>query len=217
VPSCPEWTVAELVGHTGHIHRWVTALLDLPPGESVRRRDLPGPPEDDAELGPWFLEGLDLLTSALASMDPDRPAWTFTGERPRRWWARRMAHETSVHRWDTQAALGEGEAERIDAPLAADGIDELLEVYPPLRFDTDAFVDLPATIHLHATDSEGEWVIRVSKDRVAFDHAHEKGDVAARGPVSDLLLFLWGRSAPDTLETFGDSSLLEAWQRAARF
>lgn len=27
VPGCPEWTVRELVRHTGRVHRWATAYV----------------------------------------------------------------------------------------------------------------------------------------------------------------------------------------------
>src|SRR2546423_13639319 len=36
VPSCPEWTVAQLTGHLAGIYRWVTDLV---------RRGVAGPPE----------------------------------------------------------------------------------------------------------------------------------------------------------------------------
>ena len=46
---------------------------------------------------------------------------------------------------------------------------------------------------------------------------HAKGDVAARGTASDLLLMMWNRITPDRLDVFGDGDLLTRWQRAARF
>ncbi len=49
------------------------------------------------------------------------------------------------------------------------------------------------TIHLHCTDGEGEWLITRAGDDVVVTREHAKGDVAARGTASDLLLFLWGR------------------------
>jgi hypothetical protein len=42
----------------------------------------------------------------------------------------------------------------------------------------------------------------------AVSREHAKGDVAARGSASDLLLFLWGRVSAERLEVFGDAELL---------
>ena len=69
------------------------------------------------------------------------------------------------------------------------------------------------TLHLHCTDGEGEWLVRLDPDGVSSSHEHAKGDVAARGTASDLLLFLYGRVDPEQLEVFGDASLLATLER----
>jgi hypothetical protein len=51
------------------------------------------------------------------------------------------------------------------------------------------------------------------KDGIDVESAHGKGDVAARGPAGDLLLFVWNRVHHTTLETFGDTDLLDDHQR----
>ena len=28
VPSCPDWRVADLLGHVGRLHRWVAAIVE---------------------------------------------------------------------------------------------------------------------------------------------------------------------------------------------
>lgn len=69
------------------------------------------------------------------------------------------------------------------------------------------------TIHLHATDADGEWLIRFTSDGIETTREHAKGDVAARYTASDPFLFLVGRVPPVELELFGDGALLERWQR----
>jgi predicted lipid carrier protein YhbT len=59
--------------------------------------------------------------------------------------------------------------------------------------------------------------VRRAPDGLVVTQEHGKGDVAARGGASDLLLFLWGRAGLDALEVFGDKALLEDWQERARF
>ena len=67
------------------------------------------------------------------------------------------------------------------------------------------------TIHLHCTDGEGEWLVRLAPGGVNVVNEHAKGDVAARGAASDLLLMMWGRVPVTQVEVFGDASLLERW------
>ena len=73
-----------------------------------------------------------------------------------------------------------------------------------------------ATVHLHCTDAEGEWLVANRDGEVTVTQEHAKGDVAARGTASDLLLFLWGRVPADALEVFGDADLLARFLQAIR-
>jgi len=69
------------------------------------------------------------------------------------------------------------------------------------------------SIHLHCTDGDGEWLVRLGADAVVVTREHAKGDVALRAPASELLLFLWGRRDASAGEVFGDASVLERWQQ----
>jgi len=124
-----------------------------------------------------------------------------------------MAHETSIHRWDAESATGEQAA--VDAALAVDGIDEFLTVFLPRLADNFGEVG-DATVHLHCTDVEGEWLVARRDGELTVTAEHAKGDVAARGSASDLLLFLWGRVPADALEVFGDGDLLARFRQAIR-
>ena len=71
------------------------------------------------------------------------------------------------------------------------------------------------TIHLHATDIDGEWLVTLGPGGISHEHGHAKGDVALRGTASDLLLWCWNRvPVDDRFEVFGDATLLEAWRTA---
>ncbi len=215
LPHIDAWTVHDVVGHTGWVHRWVTLTLEAPSDTPPRRSAVPEPPAGPDVLA-WFAEGHLALLQAIEATDPSKEVATFIGPQPASWWSRRMAHETSVHRWDAEAAFTTPEP--ISADLARDGIDELLEVYVPNRLQWEALQGNGETIHLHAVDApDGEWVLRLEPEAVEWRRAHEKADVAARGPMADLLLMMWNRLPPSRLEVFGDSGLLDRWQRAARF
>jgi hypothetical protein len=120
-----------------------------------------------------------------------------------------------VHRADAEQALGRPVG-AIEPALAVDGIDELLDVFLPV-FGADRSPGDGRTVHLHATDAEGEWLLRFEAGEVAVEVGHAKGDAAVRGPAGDLLLWLWGRHPLEDLEVFGDRSAAEALRAVTTF
>lgn len=204
VPGCPGWTVADLVWHTGEVlwfwaevveHRWA----DPSPYEEPER------PADPGALVAWYRDAVERVGLVLAGADPATPVWSWaTDDATAAWVRRRVAQELAVHRWDAQSATAAG-SEPIDAELAADGIDELLEF-----FGGDGPLD--RSVHLHCTDTEGEWL--VTADGVTREHA--KGDAAVRGPASDLLLALWRRRPLEGLEVLGDVAVAQQLLDRAR-
>lgn len=205
VPSCPDWRVADLVYHAGEVvHFWGSVVAE-------RRTEEPedAPPERpaDADLLAWYRGQLASAAAALAAADPATPVWSWSPHGGSAGWVvRRMAQELAVHRWDGERAASE-DPPPIDAELASDGIDEYLDHFASWPY-RDA-VDLDGTVHLHCTDVEGEWLVRQPEPGagLTFTREHAKGDVAVRGPASDLLLALWKRRPLDGLDTFGDADV----------
>ena len=112
-----------------------------------------------------------------------------------------MAQETTVHRVDAEQAVGRPVAgDR--AAFAVDGIDEIFSVFVP-TFGAGRSPGDGRTVHLHATDAEGEWLVRFDLGDVVVETGHAKGDAAVRGPAGELLLWLWGRRPLDGFEVFG--------------
>jgi hypothetical protein len=122
-----------------------------------------------------------------------------------------MAQELAVHRHDAEA--GAGDPHPIDAEVAADGIDEFLDVFCGIA----DFSEPPGTLHLHATDGDGEWFVDTTTGALTWERAHAKGDVAVRGATSDLLLLLWGRVSPDQVEVLGDEQVLTRFRELTQF
>lgn len=212
--GCPDWTARRLVEHCGQV--WTMVHASLSAGEAVVAASGDVPVDTDDVLA-WQRDAHRTLLGYLSERDPGDTAWTRWAHRDTLgFWYRRMAHEASLHRWDLESV---GDDPRpIPADVAVDGIDELLDHYVGDR-RPDAFAGDSGTVHLHATDAEGEWLLTRTPAGLEIERTHAKGDVAARGPASDLLLMMWNRLSPDTesIEVFGDGDLLHAWQREVRF
>lgn len=215
IPHLEGWTVASVIGHTGWVFRYASLSLQSDPDDPPSRSSVPEPPPG-ADVIDWFGEGAEAIQSTVDQADLDVVRPTFTGPQPGSWWLRRLGHEVAVHRWDAESAIGTPEP--IEGRQAKDGIDEVLEVFAPQRMQFATLAGQGETVHLHATDIDhGEWLMTYEPENIAWTHAHAKGDVAARGPVSDLLLLLWSRIPAGRLEIFGDASLIDRWQDAATF
>lgn len=208
VPSCPGWTMRDLVIHTAGVYKHkneiVKDLIAEPHSFTAA-----SPPGAEDKLVEWFESWLDELAGTLEASDPGARAWNWSeGEQVVSFWHRRMAQETAVHRWDAQNAVGD--AAPIAPDLAADGIDELLYAF----MEGDRSVGPDRSVHVHCTDPEletgGEWYVAMTDGRAPVSREHAKGDCALRGPASDLLLALWGRLPLDDVEVLGDRSAAEA-------
>ena len=132
VPTCPEWTVLDLVAHQGMSHRCATALLkgERPDDETVQAYVAAGRAAEEPLA--WLAQGVEELALALDEAPEEVVAPVFLNDAPpvRAFWARRECHETTIHAVDALAACL-GRAPRadevwVDPELAGDGIDELL-------------------------------------------------------------------------------------------
>ena len=214
VPGCPGWDVARLVEHVGRVH-WRIGTVVRTRSLDSGSYDWPEAPEGPQRLD-WLAGLSHALVEALSGVDPQTPLWTWAGGvRTAGFWFRRAAQETALHRWDAQSAIGEPAA--IDATLAADGIDELLEIFLPhweggIRFDGVA-----GTLLIRCHDTPGSWLVRIAPDG-AVTTRHPAADPAGctlDGTASDLLLLLWGR-ADGGVSVGGDRSLLDGWRASVR-
>jgi uncharacterized protein (TIGR03083 family) len=222
VPTCPEWDLTALIRHTGIVHRWATAIVATRATEPVSRKSLDMQvPSDPAGYPQWLADGAAPLAAALRDAGPDIPVWAW-GDDPRTgWWARRMLHETTVHRADAEVAAGL--VPRVDPVAAADGIDEFLANILLGGRPSKRIAELRGgqSIHLHATDAgldgtgvKGEWLITLADGGFTWSHDHAKATTAVRGPAAQLLLLCYGRisSGDERLTLFGDRQLFASWQ-----
>lgn len=230
VPTCPDWTLGELARHTGGAVRWVEAHVRTRATEHISEGDVPGfegPGDDDpAGLDAWLAETAERMDTTLRGASGETAVWTWAEEHTAGFWARRMTHEVAVHRAD--AAIAAGVEYAVDAEVAADAIDEWLEIVQYVqRTDLrDSVKELRGggrSIHLHAVDAgasvNAEWVVELAEEGVVWRRGHEKADVALRGPLTEVLLAFYRRRALDSgkVEVLGDRGLLEFWLERASF
>ncbi len=209
VPTCGDWDLRRLVGHVGRVYRYATRCLAERATSDPGRPPGPG---DDADVVAWCADALDDLVDTLAATEPDTPVWNWSaGPDTAAFWARRMAHESAVHRWDAQRAHEVTAA--IGADIASDAVTELVEVMLPRMFARGVAEPPEGLVALSATD-DGSWRIRVEADGVRLLPEPGPGDVLVSGTASDLLLLLYGRLAPADVVAEGDIGLLERWQKS---
>ncbi|QIY93098.2 maleylpyruvate isomerase family mycothiol-dependent enzyme [Streptomyces sp. S1D4-11] len=170
VPSCPNWTLAELTRHVGALQRWFCTLLTRLVQEPPHSRDVElGLPERAQEYGDWVAAGVPQVAAVLRATDPRAVMWAWGEDQHARFWARRMLFETLVHRVDAECAVGR--ESDIDPALAADGVDEFLVNLPYASLFAPAVAKLHGngeTIAFQCADSAGEtgeeWRVRLDPD-----------------------------------------------------
>jgi uncharacterized protein (TIGR03083 family) len=218
VPTCPAWDITELVVHQGMVHRWAAANLcgerDHDTAASVAEA------RAAANLLDWYAQGLAALVDTIRTTAEDAEAMVFLKDAPppRRFWARRQAHETTIHsvdaisaarrRWPTSADVDVAPA------LAADGIDELL-----MGFITRGGGRLraaePYTVLVRTDDTGHAWTLRIGHGPVVTTPGETgRPEAVFSGTAVQLYLSLWNRA--DEITSDGRSDLVDQWRRQIR-
>ncbi|MFC9296858.1 maleylpyruvate isomerase family mycothiol-dependent enzyme [Streptomyces sp. NPDC057011] len=216
VPTCPPWRVADLLRHTGSVHRWAAAYVGEGRLEPV---GFPDPPElTGAELLAWFREGHAALVRTLSEAPADVQCWTFlptAAPSPLAFWARRQAHETAVHRMDAEAALGVAFS-AVEPEFAEDGVDELLTGFharPRSRVRTPE----PRVLRVRAADTGAAWTVHLSSEpaRTVRGATDEPVDCELSGEAAWLYAALWNRLPLAGPGVTGDTGLARLWSETA--
>lgn len=205
VPSCPDWTIADLVWHLGEVHWFWATDIELRSTEPASIEAMaPARPDTIAEVIAFGQEQADRMIRLLDETPDDIQVWTWAMDSSAHnvgFIRRHQVQEAAVHRWDLEMAAT-GAAAPLDAAAAADGIDEVLAFTLPWAVHADK--PLADTVHLHCTDTTGEWFVHAD-GRV--EPIHAKGAVAIRGTASELLLGLYKRVPLEALDVIGDEAL----------
>lgn len=211
VPTCGDWTISDLLRHVAEVYTWVAHIVTERVTERPSRDAVP----DDVDPVELLADRLDELVEALSATPAETPVWNWSTEPDvAAFWARRMAHESAIHRNDAQRA--HGVAQPIDAELAHDGMDELIDVIIPRVLERDELSPPTMTVSFSATD-EGDWQVRLDQDGLHRLDVSKGPDVTVHGTASAILLAAYGRVPWEILDVEGDATCLQAWTELLRF
>ena len=211
VPTCPDWTVADLTRHVGQVYLHKVECMRT--GDEVET-DWPPAGLQDEEPVALLDRSYAALVRELTTRDPSDPGGTWYEPDPTvGFWFRRMAQESVIHRMDAELAAGTVIAPVPD-DLAADGVDELLKVFVAYSFSkwpedfTDALKGSPGRAFLIQADGatgspSGSWLVRTGPDRLVVEGGQgsrvidsRTPDVTVSGTPADVLRWAWNRETP---------------------
>jgi uncharacterized protein (TIGR03083 family) len=210
VPTCPDWTVADLVRHVGQVY--------LHKVEMMRHGAHPEgwPPASFREEEPVGLltRGYGELRAEFDARKPEDASKTwYEPDQTVGFWVRRMAQETVMHRIDAELGAGASIAPVPD-DLAVDGVDELLKVFVAYAFSewpedfTEALKGSPGHAFLIRTDATADcpsvsWLVMTGPDQLTIEGGPGEKladaatpDVTIGGAPTDILRWAWNRETP---------------------
>ena len=216
VPTCPDWTMADLVWHLTEVELfWTHVIAERPAGPDSY--DEPTRPAD-RELIDGLERAADSLVDALTGVDPTEAAWSWADEQTVGFTLRRQSHEAVVHHVDGLIAAGL-DLPAIPAEFAADGVDEMIDVMLTGVPDWARFERRPGVIELRSRDTDDSWTLAFGRmtgtspdsgteyDLDALDPVDEPPDTVVEGDAFDLHLWLNGRGELAELSVQGDPAL----------
>jgi uncharacterized protein (TIGR03083 family) len=210
--------VGDCVAHTAEVYQHKIACMRL----QRRPDDYPDEPPAGVPVVDWFDTSLAALLVELRDRGPAAPSYTWwPPDQTVGFWYRRMAQETAVHRLDVEDARGEPTP--IDAELAIDGVDEVLDAFMGDGWDAvtpeewgavDPRAGEGKTI---AVRSGGRaWRSTLAADRIALANDDGPTHASVSGEPEAVLLWLWGRRPDSVVQLDGEAAALAAFRDRLR-
>ncbi|ACU72114.1 protein of unknown function DUF1503 [Catenulispora acidiphila DSM 44928] len=215
VPTCPEWTLLDLVRHMAEVQSFWAAVADAGPADTP-----PGSPSDFVDAAPdereallaWSAAATQRLRDSLRAAGPDAACWTWwdTSDSPQTAGvvARHQLLEMSVHTYDAQNAVG------APLPLPTDvALDSIPHFLSTCCANSTPWPHEPAALEFQASEGRS-WRLTLSADgahhtRVPASATMTAGTTAVRGTASELVMVLYSRLQITDLTVDGDPHLFE--------
>lgn len=221
VPTCPEWTAADLLWHATEVPEFWSAVLaqgvTTDEGATGLEESATPRPDDLEELRQRRGAAVDGLLEQLGAHTDEEPAWFWFSERQDVGVIRRMQlHEVTIHRVDAELTAGRP-VTGISEEVAHAGLDHVLEVMWPAAFEwiPDWATTVPAALVEITTEGGAPRTLLISRwsgtrprdgkefdapvGRLLADPAGAAADVAAlpraavSGSATSLDVWAWGR------------------------
>jgi uncharacterized protein (TIGR03083 family) len=200
VPTCPDWTVADLTRHVAqvYVHKTRAMREGKEPEEGWPPREL----EEEEPLGLLDRAYAGLLHEFDTRQPGDAAGSWYAPDQTVGFWIRRMAQETVIHRIDAELGTRQSVAPVPD-DLAVDGIDELLKVFAAYsvatwgRYFNDVLGQSPGRSYTLRTAGSA-WRVRTGPGTFSVEDGEGDGasDVTVSGPPTPLLRWVWNREVP---------------------
>lgn len=233
VPTAPDWTAADLLWHVAaEVQHFWTYVLETRPAEPTSETySEPERPEDATyqDLLAHFDDLNARFIKTLEQTGPEEPTWSWSPDQTAAFTYRRQAHEILIHRLD--AELTAGAVTPLDPALAADGIDEILDVFYGGKPDWARFTGGGQYVRVDAVDTDTQtWVELglVSGTRPNGDSLEDEPDlsvvspdeipggtepdVVIEGAAADLDAWLWRRRDDEGIQVTGDKDVYERFR-----
>jgi len=219
VETCGTWSMADLLWHLTEVQSfWAYIIANRPSGpESYQQPDRPA----DSALPNALRAAAAKLSNALDSADASDNAWSWSDDHTVGFSIRRQTHEAFIHYIDGVIAAGEP-LPQIAGDLAADGIDEMVNVMLEGLPDWATFTPADRTVRLVSGDTGDGWTLRIGRATGTPPGFSDPIDQLAAMPVSEdsidsdctitasaagLCLWLWGRANIEVVKITGDAAL----------
>jgi uncharacterized protein (TIGR03083 family) len=234
VPTCPEWTVYDLVVHLGNVHAWAATIVETG-RRAATQNDTPRTRRTRV-VRDWYAGKAEDLYRVLRAVDPQRPCWNFAfGEGVAGFWRRRQLHETTIHGLDLDSVTGR--TTEVAPQVAADGVGEVLTVFLHRMHARGRPVTLTAPLCLVCDDTGDAWTLTPRPARaepgrhvpaqprgsaaqaaptpaegppLVVDRRHPGVDQVS-APADVLYRALWKRGPLDALDRRGDADRIDAF------
>lgn len=220
VPTCPGWTVTNLVEHVGQTLNWVAEIVErrvTDPAElPTEVAELPAEPQD---WPAWLTGAAARAAEACSGEALEAPVFNAAAdERTGAWfWLHSLLNEAVVHGYDAAAAAGH--AYVVDADVAAGLITNHLTMLTAPTWtarrpeSATALRGAGEILRWHATDNTGDWHVERHPDGARRQPADGAADVTVEGPARSLLLVLTRRVplTGDHVTIDGDAELARRW------
>jgi hypothetical protein len=210
VAHLPGMRLGEVVRHVGSVYRMVVSWLRDGRRPTGWQR---APGESQSTVG-YLRAGLLEVVTELARHDPLDGAPTWWAEHQNYgFWCRRLAHETTIHRYDVQITGAHATVGGIAPELALDGVDEVLSLWFTHRLGVLGISDVrPGRVAIHT--GARRWIAQITATgtsawRTEVDE--RVNAILSTDPVG-MYLWLWGRRPGAHVLESGDPEVVAQLQ-----